>query len=157
MRPLSVADVDHIVALHADPETERFLGPLSRQDALGRLRDNEREWRDLGYGRAAVLERSTERFLGRVGLKHWPQFEETEVAWTLVRAEWGKGYATEAARAWLEWGFANAVAPYVTAMIEPANARSRAVAARLGMSELRDDVLMGRRVTVFAATAPSSE
>lgn len=153
LRPLGVADLEEVVALHADPEVARFVGSLNRHDARERLRANESEWSELGYGRLAILDRVTGRFLGRAGLKYWPQFEETEVGWTLRRDAWGQGYATEAARASIEWGFASFEFPYITAMIEPANARSLSVAARLGMSRLRDDVLLERDVTVFAAQA----
>ena len=150
LRPLVVADVEEVVAVQADPEIERFLGPLDRDEALKRLHENDREWRELGYGRMAILDRASGRFLGRAGLKYWPQFEETEAGWTLRKDAWGHGYATEAARASIEWGFASFDVPYITAMIEPPNTRSLAVAARLGMSRLREDVLLGRNVTVFA-------
>ncbi len=60
----------------------------------------------------AVLGRLSGRFLGRVGLKYWPQFDETEVGWVLRRDAWGHGYATEAARACLDWGFGNLAIPY---------------------------------------------
>lgn len=151
LRPLAPPDVDELVAMNRDPETIRFLGPLSEQDARRRLEASAGDWREFGYGRAAVIERTTGRFLGRVGLKRWPQFGETELGWALRREAWGNGYATEAARAWLDWAHPNVDVPYITAMIEPANARSLAVAKRLGMTRLRDDVLLGRAVVVFAA------
>ena len=83
------------------------------------------------------------RFLGRAGLRYWPQFDETEVGWTLRREEWGHGYATEAAVAVADWGFRTVPVPYLTSCIEPRNARSIAVAERLGMTPLREDVLDG--------------
>jgi RimJ/RimL family protein N-acetyltransferase len=150
MRPLALVDADELVEMQRDPETIRFLGPLSDREARRRLEASAQEWREVGYGRAAVIERASGRFLGRVGLKRWPQFAETELGWALRREAWGQGYATEAARAWLDWASANVDAPYITAMIEPANARSLAVAERLGMTELRHDVLLDRDVIVFA-------
>ena len=45
-------------------------------------------------------------FIGRAGLNYWQLFDEAEVGWTLKAEAWGHGYATEAARACLEWGFA---------------------------------------------------
>ncbi|MEA2484163.1 MAG: hypothetical protein QOC55_2110 [Thermoleophilaceae bacterium] len=151
LRPLVEADVDELVALHADAESRRFLGALDRDEALRRVRDSEREWRERGHGRAAIVHRESGRFLGRSGLKHITHFDEVEIAWALHRDVWGQGYATEAARAWIEWGFASLDAPYFTAMIEPQNERSFAVAARLGMTRLRDDVIIGRDIVVFAA------
>ena len=141
--------------MHADPEVARFVGSLDREEATAKLRGNEREWSELGYGRSAVIERASGRFLGRSGLKWWEQFGETEAGWAFRRDAWGHGYATEAARATFEWGFANFGFEYITAMIEPANERSLAVAERLTLKPLRKDELLGRPVTVFAAYSPS--
>jgi RimJ/RimL family protein N-acetyltransferase len=150
LRPIETADLDAFVALHADPEVTQFIRPLDRAGSAKRLRLAEREWRQHGYGLLAVLDRASGEFLGRTGLKHWPQFDETELGWALRRDAWGRGLATEAARACLQWAFAVLPVPYVTAMIEPANARSVRVAERLDMTPLRDDVLLGEPVVVYA-------
>ncbi len=156
MRPLAVADVDDVVALYADPTTARFLGEIDRGEALARLHVNEREWRELGYGRTAIVERATGRFIGRGGLRYWPQFGETEAGWALTPDARGQGYATEASQAAIDWGFAQFGFPYITAMVHPENDASRAVAERLGMEPIRDDNLEGDPVTVYARTAPAS-
>jgi RimJ/RimL family protein N-acetyltransferase len=150
LRPLSVADLDEVDAMNTMPEVVRTMGAVERTEALARLERNEREWRGRGYGLMAVIERSTGRFLGRSGLKHWPQFAETEVGWVLRRDAWGHGYATEAGRACVEWGFASLELPYLTAMIRPDNARSIRVAERLGMAPLRSDVLLDIPVVVYS-------
>ena len=150
LRPLIESDVDELVALHEDAESRRFLGALDREEALRRVRVSEHEWRERGHGRAAIVDRESGRFLGRSGLKYIALFDEVEIAWALHRDVWGQGYATEAARAWIDWGFAALDAPYFTAMIEPQNERSLAVATRLGMTRLRDDVIIGRDIVVFA-------
>ena len=79
LRPLTAADIDEVVEMHAMPEVQRTMGAFDRAAAIGRLERNEREWAERGYGLVAVLERATGRFLGRSGLKYWPQFDETEV------------------------------------------------------------------------------
>jgi RimJ/RimL family protein N-acetyltransferase len=150
LRPLAPADVDELVALGEDPEVARFVGALGRAEAEERVRAAEREWAERGHGMFAVLDRTSGRFRGRAGLKHWPQFDETEVGWVLRRDAWGRGYATEAGRACLEWGFANLPAPYFTAMIHPDNALSIRVAGRLGMVRWRADVLLDSPVIVYA-------
>ena len=98
----------------------------------------------------ALLDRRDGRFLGRAGLRYWPQFDETEIGWVLRRDAWGWGYASEAAGAILGWGFEVVPAPYFTAMIDPDNERSIRVARRLGLSPLRRDVLAGVPVVVYA-------
>jgi RimJ/RimL family protein N-acetyltransferase len=150
LRPLTLGDVDALVALHNHPEVARFIKRLERPAAEERLRLAEREWLERGYGMLAVLDRVTGRFLGRAGLKYWDQFDETEVGWALRRDAWGHGYATEAARACIDWGFASLQLPFLTAMIHPQNDASIRLAHRLGMSRLRADVLLGDRVVVYS-------
>jgi RimJ/RimL family protein N-acetyltransferase len=149
LRPIGLADLDEFAALHADPEVTRFVRPLDRAAAEERLGLAEREWKERGYGMLAVLDRTDERFLGRAGLKYWPQFEETELGWVLRRDAWGHGYATEAANAGAEWALSAFDLPYLTAMISPGNDRSVAVAERLGFAPLRNDVLLGDSVVVY--------
>jgi RimJ/RimL family protein N-acetyltransferase len=143
LRRLTSGDVDEYLALHADPDVAHFLGEMDRDLAIRRLSADARTWEERGHGLFGVTHRDDGRFLGRVGLRYWPQFDETEVGWTLRREEWGHGFATEAARAVTTWGFAELPDPYLTSNIEPRNARSIAVAERLGMTRLRDDVLDG--------------
>ncbi|HZE06372.1 MAG TPA: GNAT family N-acetyltransferase [Solirubrobacteraceae bacterium] len=149
LRPMEMGDLDEFVALHADPEVTEFIRPLDRAAAEERLRRDEVEWRERGHGLLAVLDRESGAFLGRCGLKHWPQFGETELGWALRRQVWGHGYATEAARACLEWGFAKLDVPYLTAMVNPDNVRSIRVAERLSMTPMRNDVLLGDPVVVY--------
>ena len=145
-----MADLDEFAALHHDPEVVRFVRALDRAQAEKRLQANEQEWGERGHGMLAVLDRSSGRFLGRVGLKYWPQFQETEAGWLLRRDAWGHGYATEATRACVDWGFATLPVPCITAMIQPGNTRSIRVAQRLGFEPVREDVLLGEPVIVHA-------
>jgi RimJ/RimL family protein N-acetyltransferase len=149
LRPLTTADVDEVVAMHAMPEVVRTMGTFRRSSTVTRLEQNEQEWRERGRGLVAIIERASGRFLGRSGLKHWPQFDETEVGWVLRADVWGQGYATEAGRACIEWGLGSLELPYLTAMIRPENERSIHVAERLGMQPLRTDVLFDLPVVVY--------
>lgn len=150
LRPLTTADLDEVVELHAMPEVKRTMGAFDRSSARARLERNELEWHERGHGLVAILERASGRFLGRSGLKYWPQFDETEVGWVLRADAWGHGFATEAGQACLDWGFRDLNVPYLTAMIVADNYRSIAVARRLGMEPLRSDSLMDLPVVVYA-------
>lgn len=162
LRPLTMADLDEFVALHRDPEVVRFVRTLDRAQAEVRLRANEREWEERGHGLFAIRDPTScptragqldGRLLGRVGLKYWPQFQETEAGWLLDRDAWGHGYAIEAAWACVDWGFATLSVTYFTAMIHPQNMRSIRVAQRLGFQPVREDVLLGDPVIVHALRA----
>jgi RimJ/RimL family protein N-acetyltransferase len=157
LRPLDRGDLDDFVALHSDPEVTRFVRPLDREAASARLDADAAEWRQRGHGILAIVERDSGAFLGRCGLKRWPQFEETELGWVLRRQAWGRGYATEAAGACVEWAFSAFDLPFVTAMINRDNRRSLRVAERLEMSWLRDDELLGDPVEVYWLPRPASQ
>ncbi|WP_244900535.1 GNAT family N-acetyltransferase [Streptomyces nanshensis] len=156
LRPLTRHDVDALVDLHADPLVNRFVPAFSHEQALRRLSEIESQWSERGHGLCAVHLRATGEFVGRCGLNHWPQFDEIEAGWSFKSAFWGRGYATEAARAVLDWGFAQLSPPYVTAMIRPGNEASVRVATRLGFTPLREDTFLGHRITVYALHAPYS-
>jgi RimJ/RimL family protein N-acetyltransferase len=150
LRPMSSADLDELLELHRQPAIVEFLGATTPELARQRLELCERTWEERGHDLMAVVERSSDRFVGRVGLRYWPEFNETEAGWALRREVWGKGYATESARAVIDWGFGALPLGYVTAMVRPDNSRSLAVARRLGLTPIRDDVLRGVPVIVHA-------
>jgi len=156
LRPLTTADLDEVVELHAMPEVKRTMGAFTRSAMRARLERNELEWDERGHGLVAIIERASGRFLGRSGLKYWQQFDETEVGWVLRADFWGHGFATEAGRACLDWGFRDLNVLYVTAMILPDNHRSIHVAERLGMTPLRTDSLMDLPVVVYALERPGA-
>lgn len=135
------ADYPAFAALNADAEVmEFFPATLGRQesDALA-LRIRERiETEGLGF--FAVEEKATGRFIGMVGPSVPPYGAElpcgpcTEVGWRLSRAAWGKGYASEAAAASLDFAFGVLGRDEVVAFTAVQNERSQAVMRRIGMT-----------------------
>src|SRR6202035_4370472 len=130
-------DLPDVVALHSEPAVIEFLGAVTPEEVAERLTICERTWSERGHDLLALIERSSGRFLARAGLRYWPQLGETEAGWAIRADAQGHGYATEAARACLRWGFATFAFPYITAMIRPDNSRSLGVARRLGMRVVR--------------------
>ncbi|HEU5251875.1 MAG TPA: GNAT family N-acetyltransferase [Solirubrobacterales bacterium] len=150
LRPVEVGDVEELVRLHDDPLVARYMGARDRDWYEWRVGVGHEEWSERGHGFVAILDATSGRFLGRTGLKYWPEFGETELGWVLRPEARGQGFATEAARAVLDWGFEEFDPAYVTAMIRPDNSASTAVAERLGMAPLRDDELQGDAVVVYS-------
>lgn len=150
LRPLTLGDVDRLVALHADPRVHEFVPAYTYEQARERLAGIERQWAERGHGLCAVELKGTGEFVGRCGLNYWEEFDEVEAGWTFAVSAWGHGYATEAARAVLDWGFRWLDDEYFTAMIVDANAPSLRVASRLGFRPLRQDTFLGKALTVHA-------
>jgi RimJ/RimL family protein N-acetyltransferase len=72
LRTLTSADVDDLVAIHAEPAVSRVIGAADRLEVVRWMECNRHEWDQRGYGRLAIVERRGGRFLGRTGLKYWP-------------------------------------------------------------------------------------
>ena len=125
-------------ALNADPLVTEFLpGPLSRADSDALADRIEAHFAVHGFGLWAIEVPGQIPFAGFVGLAV-PAFEAAftpcvEVGWRLASACWGRGYATEGARAALAFGFARLGLAEIVSFTVPANVRSRRVMERLGM------------------------
>ena len=150
LRAVTADDVGDLVALHEDPLVAEYLGVRDRDWYEWRVGASLEEWEQRGHGFVVIADAGSGRFLGRSGFKFWPEFGETELGWVLRPEARGRGVATEAARALLDWGFAELPVPYVTAMIRPGNEASIAVAERLGMAPRREDELLGDPVVVYS-------
>jgi RimJ/RimL family protein N-acetyltransferase len=157
LRPVVAGDVEELVRLHDDPLVAEYLGVRDRGWYEWRVEASDEEWAQRGHGFVVVLDAADGRFLGPTGLKYWPQFGETELGWVLRPEARGQGFATEATRALLDWGFEELDVPYVTAMIRPGNVASVAVAERLGMTPLRSDELLGDPVVVYSLSREAWE
>ncbi|MFC4906366.1 GNAT family N-acetyltransferase [Actinomadura gamaensis] len=157
LRPLAGADWDDYAAMMAHPEVAAGLA-----EGVGRTRDDV--WRNLamfighreirGYSHWALVEKATGAFVGRAGPWSPHGFPGLGVGWCLAREHWGKGYASEAARAALGYCFTELAAGEVVSLILPGNARSVAVAERIGHRHLRDTEYRGRRVHVYGQRRP---
>jgi RimJ/RimL family protein N-acetyltransferase len=139
MRRWIAADREPFARLNADPEVSRYLaGPMSPADSDALVDRIEAGFDANGFGLWAVDVSATGEFAGFTGLSR-PRFEAhfmpaVEVGWRLARAAWGHGYATEAARAALDYGFGPAGLDEIVSFTTRTNGRSRAVMDRLGMT-----------------------
>jgi ribosomal-protein-alanine N-acetyltransferase len=133
------ADRAPFAALNADPQVmEHFPRPLAKDESDELIEQIEAGFGQCGFGLWAVEVRSSGELAGFTGLAV-PPFEAhfmpaVEVGWRLARPAWGHGYATEAARAALEFGFEKMGLEEVVSFTTLDNRRSRAVMERLAMT-----------------------
>lgn len=132
-------DLEPFAALNADPRVmEFFPAPLSREQSDALVERIEAGFDRDGYGLWALEVRASGELIGFTGLAV-PGFEApftpaVEVGWRLARPAWGHGYATEAGRAALSFGFERIGLDEIVSLTSRDNGRSRAVMERLGMS-----------------------
>ena len=134
LRQFRDADLDAYAAIMADPEVMRFLGgkPYDRAQSWRHMAVTLGHWALRGFGVWALEEKSTGRLVGRAGLNAYEGWPGLEVAWTLGREHWGRGYATEAARVALTQAFETLGRDHVISLIDSANTPSIRVAERIG-------------------------
>ncbi|WP_329106250.1 GNAT family N-acetyltransferase [Micromonospora sp. NBC_01699] len=132
------SDLEPWAAMNADPEVREHLGPvLDAHQAAASVESFQHDLDRNGFGFWAVEIRATGQFIGFTGLDPVDQgmsFTGVEAGWRLARPAWGHGYATEAARAALAYGFDTVGLPEILAITAKTNHRSRAVMRRLGMT-----------------------
>lgn len=133
--------------MYCDPEVMRFLSSGKPDPDLGavkrRLQNaiNRYGSRGDGSGCWAIIEQLTQQLVGSVLLIPLPGMDnqptaDYEIGWHLRRASWGQGYATEAARSVIDYGFHTLGLPELYAVVKPCNERSLRVTQRLGMKPL---------------------
>lgn len=133
LRPPQAEDFDGWAANMADAESARFIGGLQARAVAWRgFLTMVGAWAIQGFGMFSVIEKSSGRWIGRMG----PWFPEgwpgREVGWGLARHAWGKGYALEGATACMDFAFDHLRWNEVIHSIDPANESSKALATKLG-------------------------
>lgn len=158
IRRLSMDDLDALAAIYADPEVRSFYpeGTLTREETREEIAWMlEVDYPRYGYGLWATVLRETGALIGRCGLLPWPVVAseraplglvgaeerptpgrrvEVEIAYLFAREHWGRGLATEAARAITAHGFATLDIDRLIALIDDENEASLRVAEKLGMT-----------------------
>lgn len=137
-------DFEPIAAMLADADAARYLPggkPMGRMEAWRFVTGTIGVWTMRGYGAWVVERKEDGAVLGRVGLIHPIDWPGLEVGWSIDRPYWGRGYATEAAKASLDYAFLTQPVVEVVSTIHPENGASQAVARKLGESK-------GRRIDI---------
>ena len=137
LRGFSEEDVEPLHRILGEEGVLRFFpntDPPS-QDRVQRLILGQlKHWEERGYGWWAIEPRSQSELIGWSGLQFLPETEEIEVAYLLDKAFWGQGFATEAARASIQYGFEDLSLESIVGIVHPENIASQRVIEKLGMT-----------------------
>jgi RimJ/RimL family protein N-acetyltransferase len=143
LRVHAVSDFEDCAAMWGDPQVMHYLSgrPFTREEAWARLHRYVGHWQLLGFGFWAVREKASGRFVGEVGLADFrrdlqPSIDGSpEIGWVLSPWAHGNGFATEAARAALEWIGARFGPLRTVCIIHPENSASLGVAQKCSFKE----------------------
>jgi RimJ/RimL family protein N-acetyltransferase len=152
LRMFTPEDLDGLADIFGKAAVMKYLGlegqPMSREETETALDSMIRHWERHGFGRWAVVERGGERLIGCAGLR---SFESVaELVYLLDEPYWGRGLATEIARACLRFGFETHGFGRVVALVRPKNAASRRVLEKTGMSFDGETEMFGIHVARYS-------
>lgn len=139
LRALEPADAE---VLHRIYQTEGVLRyfPTTSPPPLERVRrfvtSQQVHWDNHGYGNWGIMPAGQVEIIGWAGLQFLPELDETEVGYLLDQPFWGKGLATEAARASVQFGFERCGLDHVIALVHLENFASRRIIEKCGMTYL---------------------
>lgn len=128
LRPLLPDDAEAYLAIRHHPDVARWV-PRPLEGVIGRFAAS---WEERRYAPWGVFRDG--RLIGHGGLNYVPEFGETEVLWALHPDAWGQGYATEVARASLDYGFGTLGLELIFAITLPDNTASQSVMKRIGLT-----------------------
>jgi RimJ/RimL family protein N-acetyltransferase len=152
-------DAPGLLDAFGDPEAMRYIGDGSTTDLAGAeeaVRRWLRRWNAWEIGMCVIERKQDARVLGRAGFLRWdPETweiggAETEIGWGLAREHWGRGYATEAALALRDWGFAERGLTRLISLIQPGNDASIRVAEKIGERYERDVEVRGNPTRLYS-------
>ena len=149
LRAPSAGDLDAIAAFGASDRSRFVGGPFGRFDAWAKLLSGIGHWVLRGYGYWSVDERRSGRMAGRVGVSLHEGWPEPELGWHIYDGFEGQGLAREAALAVRAHAAAHFGLDRIISLIDPANTRSAALAARLGAVIEGRMTLLGHEADVW--------
>ena len=139
LRPHTMDDVHASYEMNLDPSVSRYThdgGVVSLEEIERRIREDVLgDYSKHGYGRFAVTLKDTGEFIGFCSIKYLEDYKLNDLGYRLKHDYWGNGYATEASKASLEYGFNTLDLTEIFAFVLPKNERSIRVLDKLGFKK----------------------
>lgn len=152
LRKKVVEDAPFFFELNSDPLVTQYTGDgafKNIQEAEEIVKYVIGQYEKNGYGRWLVAEKETGEPLGWCGLKYHDDTQETDLGYRFMQKYWGKGYATEAALACIDYGFKILKLNRIYGQAMKENVNSINVLKKVGMTYLREDLCVGHDSYVY--------
>ena len=153
LRMFTPGDAEAFYGVISEPRFGKYFPPVFIP-SLEKVREGIpvklEHWRERGYGQWVIEPRGGGPLLGYCGLRFLPETEETEILYGIAPDHWGRGLVTEAARATLRYGFEETTLGRIIALANPANAGSRRVMEKAGLSYEKNATYFGVECAYYA-------
>lgn len=143
LRPIEIKDAKGLFDLDSDPEVLKYIGTppfASLNDSFKVIDILQKQYSEFGIGRWAVIERESNEFIGWCGLKYFDspinrRSDFYELGYRFIQKYWGKGYASESVKAWLNVAFNHFKCDKVFAMTNIQHRASAKVLTKIGFEK----------------------
>lgn len=144
LREFEISDAQNMFDLNADPEVIRYTGdpPFGSVDEAKVFLENYSDYLKNAYGRWAVILKESNEFIGWCGLKYHEE-GYVDIGFRFFKSRWGKGYASEASKATLAYGFKTLNLDEIIARVIAENIASVRVLEKLNMQFFKHDTCHG--------------
>jgi ribosomal-protein-alanine N-acetyltransferase len=135
LRPFLSEDIDRLHSIYQVKDVLKYF-PGSSIPSLEKVERfvtrQHTHWQEHAYGNWAILPAGAKEISGWAGLQYLPELDETEVGFLLAKPFWGQGFASEAARLSIQFGFEEIALDHIIALVHPENTASLAVVKKCG-------------------------
>lgn len=152
LRKFKKADYDEYCNILGNDEVSKWLGTGKKIDAqkVKKMMSNfKAHWSDRGYGVWAVVEKQSNKLIGHCGLNYFKDLDKTELLYAFDEKYWGRGYATESAKAVVEYTRENLTLSKLTAIAYPENIGSRKVIEKAGFTYMGNREFFGTNLAYY--------
>lgn len=151
LRRFNIEDAQSLLDLNADPEVLKYTGdpPFENLEAVHQFIQSYDHYEKHGMGRWSIILKEDEKFIGWCGLKNHPNEGFVDLGYRLSRKYWNQGYATETARACIEYGFTILNLESIIARAANTNLASIRVMKKLGMRFLKNGFDHGNEIVIY--------
>jgi [ribosomal protein S5]-alanine N-acetyltransferase len=157
LRPLAQRDLDALAEVYLHPLVMRWIGPHTREDVAREIALQLEHQTSLGWSFWAVEDRNTDRVIGDCGLQPLEhRGPEVELGYDLHPDAWGRGLASEAARAVLQQAFGPLSIDRVVAVVKPDHVASQRVLEKVGLRPVGTHLAYGEPLLLYEAHRPAS-
>lgn len=157
LRTFTVEDVSLIYELNKEPDVTRFTGDPIKDIAHAQQVLEQvilPQYALYNHGRWAVLTKPGHEFIGWCGLKYRPERNEIDLGYRFKKSAWGKGYATEAAFACINYGFEKLSLKRIVGRAMPGNIASLKVLEKCGMKYIGEEMVDGHPAKTYEILSP---
>ncbi|EYE88157.1 acetyltransferase [Fervidicella metallireducens AeB] len=158
MRQFQDDDINQYISIMTNPNVTQYLGNRKNKtsaEVLGIMEKFKKLWSENGYGVWAVIEKSSGKIIGHCGYMTVEEYGEVELLYAFDENYWGKGFATEAAKAAIEYASLHYNWTKIIAMAYSGNAASNHILKKLGFWYDKEITLHGGRLKLYSFNLPN--